>query len=234
MWICSVNKMVPKYFHIRVYFHPDQKLLDSKMTQEVWQGFVGVECRWKCGQIRWLARSGRWWQLDGAWLWRKGSRPCEKCSRWWWVYVRVTEKQIISLMFLCDLREESWRGSCGAIRLTRLWRRNRHVYCHMRITSPTKQNRDTFALLMPRRFIATFVFTLVWFLGEFNTFSTAEGLNTLYWKQFNASCHKTVYGTWICWKFKSVAQWTVLSFLMTSHGECKCLNRCSVPGRVHP
>lgn len=78
MWICSVNKMVPKYFHIRVYFHPDQKLLDSKMTQEVWQGFVGVECGWKCGQIRWLARSGRWWQLDGAWLWRKGSRPCEK------------------------------------------------------------------------------------------------------------------------------------------------------------
>lgn len=170
MWICSVNKMVPKYFHIRVYFHPDQKLLDSKMTQEVWQGFVGVECGWKCGQIRWLARSGHWWQLDGAWLWRKGSLPCEKCSRWWWVYVRVTEKQIISLMFLCDLREESWRGSCGAIRLTRLWRRNRHVYCHMRITSPTKQNRDTFALLMPRRFIATFVFTLVWFLGEFNTY----------------------------------------------------------------
>lgn len=32
MWICSVNKMVPKYFHIRVYFHPDQKLLASKMT----------------------------------------------------------------------------------------------------------------------------------------------------------------------------------------------------------
>lgn len=143
MWICSVNKMVPKYFHIRVYFHPDQKLLDSKMTQEVWQGFVGVECGWKCGQIRWLARSGRWWQLDGAWLWRKGSLPCEKCSRWWWVYVRVTEKQIISLMFLCNLREESWRGSCGAIRLTRLWRRNRHVYCHMRITSPTKHKTVT-------------------------------------------------------------------------------------------
>lgn len=165
MWICSVNKMVPKYFHIRVYFHPDQeKLLDSKMTQEVWQGFVWVECGWKCGQIRWLARSGRWWQLDGAWLWRKGSLPCEKCSRWWWVYVRVTEKQIISL--LCSTYA---RKAGGGLAVPLGWLACGGETDMYTVTSESRAQPNTKPWHICT-FNAAFVFTLVWFLGEFNTY----------------------------------------------------------------